>query len=76
MNVGLILVDIQNDYFKGGKYELVNPEQAALQASKVLTFFREHNLPIYHVKHISINPVQYFLYQRLLVLNFIKSAVH
>jgi nicotinamidase-related amidase len=26
MKKALILVDIQNDYFKGGRYELVNPD--------------------------------------------------
>ncbi|MBE5988178.1 MAG: cysteine hydrolase [Paenibacillaceae bacterium] len=74
MNVGLILVDIQNDYFKGGKYELVNPEQAALQASKVLTFFREHNLPIYHVRHISINPGAVFFIPETAGAEFYKEC--
>lgn len=56
MKPGLILIDIQNDYFKGGKYELVNAEQAAEQAHKILDFFREKQLPIYHVRHINLKP--------------------
>lgn len=56
MKSGLILVDIQNDYFKGGKYTLAHPEQAAIQAKKVLDFFREQSWPIFHVRHISLNP--------------------
>ena len=56
VKIGLVLVDIQNDYFEGGKYELVAPEQAAIQASKILTFFREKKWPIYHVRHISTKP--------------------
>lgn len=56
MKLGLVLIDIQNDYFKGGKFELVNPEQAATQASTVLTFFRKHGWPIFHVQHINIKP--------------------
>ena len=52
----LVLIDIQNDYFKGGKYELVNPEQAAMQAIKVLTRFREWGWPVVHVCHLSIQP--------------------
>lgn len=56
LKIGLILIDIQNDYFKGGKHELFEPEQAALQAKKILDFFREHQLPIYHVRHISTKP--------------------
>lgn len=56
MKTGLILVDIQNDYFNGGKHELINPEQTAMQAKKILTFSRGQGWPIYHVRHISINP--------------------
>jgi nicotinamidase-related amidase len=54
MKPGLIMVDIQNDYFNGGRYELVNPEKAAIQANKILTFFREQGWPIYHVRHINL----------------------
>lgn len=62
MKQALILVDIQNDYFKGGRNELVNPEEAAIQAKKILTFFRQEGWPIYHVRHISINPsAKFFL---------------
>lgn len=60
MKLGLILVDIQNDYFKGGKCELVNPEQAAIQANRILSFFRERGWPIFHVHHISIKPSSVF----------------
>lgn len=56
MKQALILVDIQNDYFKGGRHELVSPEQAAIQVKKILTFFREQGWPIYHVRHISTSP--------------------
>ena len=54
MNIGLVLVDIQNDYFKGGKAELFQPEKAAYQAKKILSFFRSNNLPVFHVKHVNI----------------------
>ena len=54
MKKGLVLVDIQNDYFKGGKFELVSPEKAAKRAYEVLSFFRKLNWPVYHVRHISL----------------------
>lgn len=54
MKKGLILVDIQNDYFKGGRHELVNPEQAAKHAYEILSFFRKFEWPVYHVQHISL----------------------
>ena len=32
MNTALLVIDIQNDYFPGGKGELENPLEAAQQA--------------------------------------------
>ncbi|MCY1039218.1 cysteine hydrolase family protein [Staphylococcus nepalensis] len=54
MNTALIIVDIQNDYFPGGKYPLSNPEDAAENAKKLLMWFRENlSENIYHVQHIA-----------------------
>lgn len=52
MSLGLLLIDIQNDYFQGGKFELYQSEQAANQAKKMLQLFRAHNLPVFHIQHI------------------------
>jgi nicotinamidase-related amidase len=49
---GLVIVDIQNDYFPGGRHELVGSEQAAEKASAVLTRFRERGEPVFHVQHV------------------------
>lgn len=54
MTKALLLVDIQNDYFRGGKMELLNMETAVLQARTLLKLFREKSLAIYHIQHISI----------------------
>ncbi|MDR0287738.1 MAG: cysteine hydrolase [Clostridiales bacterium] len=54
METAMLLIDIQNDYFAGGRNPLVNAEQAAGQAARALTFFRSKNLPILHVQHISL----------------------
>ncbi|KKB33300.1 cysteine hydrolase family protein [Bacillus thermotolerans] len=48
----LVLVDIQNDYFPGGKMPLYETEKAAQKARSVLDYFREHNLPLFHIQHI------------------------
>ena len=48
----LVIVDIQNDYFPGGRCELVGPEQAAERASAVLEGFRERGEPVFHVQHL------------------------
>ncbi|MGD2100013.1 MAG: cysteine hydrolase family protein [Desulfobacterales bacterium] len=53
MNTGLILVDIQNDYFADGRMELVGMDAAAEKASRLLTYFRENQMPTFHIQHIS-----------------------
>jgi nicotinamidase-related amidase len=56
MKTALLLIDIQNDYFPGGKMELAGSPEAAEQAQKVLTFFREKNWPLIHIQHLSVRP--------------------
>lgn len=53
MSKALLLIDIQNDYFPGGKCELFEPEKALENAVKALKIFREKELPIIHVQHIN-----------------------
>ncbi len=52
----LMLVDIQNDYFPGGKMALENMDLAAENAALLLSMFRERGLPVFHVQHISPHP--------------------
>ena len=54
MTMGLVLIDIQNEHFKGGKAELFNPEKAAFEAEKILYFFRRKNWPVFYIKHVSL----------------------
>ena len=54
MSRALVIIDIQNDYFKGGEFELVGAQEAASNAKILLEKFRERNLPIFHIQHISI----------------------
>jgi len=54
MNTALILIDIQNEYFKGGKSQLIHPTETANKAKVILDFFRENSLPVFHVKHIGM----------------------
>jgi len=56
MSVGLIVIDIQNDYFPGGKMELEGSEQAGQVAGRLLGFFRERRLPVFHIQHIAVRP--------------------
>ena len=56
MNTALLIIDIQNDYFPGGKYPLVNPLEAAKQAYELLQCFREHSGHHVHIQHIALEP--------------------
>lgn len=56
MNQALVIVDIQNDYFPGGKMELVGSDAAAGEAARLLRAFRERGAPIFHIQHISTRP--------------------
>ena len=51
MKTGLVIVDIQNDYFPGGKMPLVEIEQAAANAARLLSHFRSTKQPTYHIQH-------------------------
>jgi len=54
MKTGLILVDIQNDYFAGGRMELVGMREAGLKAGELLNHFRRMGWPTFHIQHISV----------------------
>lgn len=56
MKTGLVLVDIQNDYFPGGRMELVGVEDAARHARELLESFREKGQPTFHIQHIFTDP--------------------
>jgi nicotinamidase-related amidase len=49
----LLLIDIQDFYFPGGKSALVEPEEAAINAAKLLYHFRKEKMVIIHVRHNS-----------------------
>ena len=56
MKTALLLIDIQNDYFPGGKMELEGSPEAAEQALKLLEHFRSQGMPTVHIQHISTRP--------------------
>jgi nicotinamidase-related amidase len=56
MKTALLLIDIQNDYFPGGKMELDGPVEAAKRAAELLQCFRDHAMPTVHIQHISLDP--------------------
>lgn len=56
MDTALLLIDIQNDYFPGGAWELSGPDEAAEQARLALEVFRERRWPVFHIRHINTRP--------------------
>jgi len=56
MKTALLIIDIQKDYFEGGKYPLMNPLTAAKKAYELLQCFREHGGQHVHIQHISLEP--------------------
>jgi len=60
-NQALILVDIQNDYFPGGRNPVVGAEAAATVTKNVLDKAREKHEAIIHIQHTSLRPNATFL---------------
>lgn len=56
MNTALLVIDVQNDYFPGGKMELKNSTDAAVRIKDLLKYFRKEGMPVVHVQHISVVP--------------------
>jgi len=56
VSIGLLLIDIQNDYFRGGRMELQGSAAAGEVAGRLLAFFRRRAWPIVHVQHLSVRP--------------------
>jgi nicotinamidase-related amidase len=48
---GLLLIDIQEFYFPGGRMQLEDPEQAGMNAGLILERFRREGYAVYHVRH-------------------------
>ena len=56
MKTALLVIDIQKDYFPGGKMELVHPLEAAKKSYMLLQCFREHGQKTVHIQHIALKP--------------------
>ena len=76
MKNALLLIDIQNDYFPGGKMELVKPLEAAKQARELLQCFREHNQFHVHIQHVSTRPGATFFLPGDSGVNIHDSVAH
>lgn len=55
-DTALLLIDLQNDYFPGGRMELEGSTEAVARAAAALGAFRARRLPVLHVRHLSVRP--------------------
>ncbi|MFJ3522473.1 cysteine hydrolase family protein [Pseudomonas sp. NPDC090203] len=55
-NTALIVVDIQNDYFPGGKWQLANVQAAADNAARIIAAARAQGDLVIHIRHETPSP--------------------
>ena len=60
MKQALLIIDVQNDYFKNGKMELVNPELALQYTNQLEDHFIQNNLPIIYIQHVNPTSASFF----------------
>ena len=75
MQNALILVDIQQDYFPGGRMEVAGSVEAARAAKNLLAFFRDKRETVVHVQHISDRPGASFFLPGTEGINFHEYAM-
>jgi nicotinamidase-related amidase len=60
-STAIVTIDIQLDYFPGGKFPLFRAKAAARKAALVLEEGRKRGNPIFHVRHEGLDPNGRFL---------------
>lgn len=60
MKQALLIIDVQNDYFKNGKMELINPDNALAKINQLEDHFFYNNLPIIYIQHINPSDASFF----------------
>lgn len=53
MKEAVLVIDIQNDYFSGGKWELFQSEKAAEVASRLIQQYRKAKTEIIYIQHVN-----------------------
>jgi len=61
MATGLLVIDVQNDYFPGGRMEVPGSPAVAERTAELLRAFREAGRPVVHLQHVSTRPGATFL---------------
>jgi nicotinamidase-related amidase len=53
MKKALLVIDLQNDYFCGGKMELEGIEEALNKTNELISYSRSHEYEIFFIQHFS-----------------------
>lgn len=53
MKRGLILINMQNDFFEEGNMELKGMDEVAQNAKVLIEKFRQYQLDVFHVQHVN-----------------------
>lgn len=53
MKEALLIIDLQNDYFCGGKMELEGVEEALNKTNELISYARTHEYEIFFIQHFS-----------------------
>lgn len=54
MKQALLIIDIQNDYFEGGKMTVKDADKAAEHAAMALQYCRSTGIHVVHIQHIDV----------------------
>lgn len=61
MRQALVIIDVQNDYFSGGKLPLEHPERALNNINQLEEVFQKNKRPIIYIQHIKkTTPANFF----------------
>ena len=74
MKTALLLIDIQEDYFSGGRMEVEGSAEAAVCSRRLLEKFRTEKLPVIHIQHVSTRPNATFFIQGSSGIDFHESV--
>jgi len=61
VNTALLIIDIQNDYFPGGKCPLATPNLMLENANRLIHDAEKKAYPVFCIQHLSANSGSFFL---------------